>query len=253
MGDADELLRNFVLLVSEKGRAGEIEEIYRELDALVAAEQKRLTVELTTAYELSDEEAASILKKIEQSSGRTGRGDPQGRSRADRRHRAPGRLAARRREREGPHSTDCATNSRQGAETREATPRRDHLDPQVPDRGLRRPRPTSPRSAPCSRSETASPACTASRTASRSSGSSSSTASSGSRSTWRRTTSGWRSSASGRRSRRASRSSGPARSSTCPSARACSAASSTRSATPSTAPARSSRPSAARSSSRPPA
>ncbi len=71
MGDADELLRNFVLLISEKGRAGEIEEIYRELDALVAAEQQRLTVELTTAYELSDEEAASILGKIEQSSGRT--------------------------------------------------------------------------------------------------------------------------------------------------------------------------------------
>jgi F-type H+-transporting ATPase subunit delta len=71
MGDADELLRNFVLLVSEKGRAGELEEIYRELEALVAAEQKRLTVELTTAYELSDDEAKSILKKIEQSSGRT--------------------------------------------------------------------------------------------------------------------------------------------------------------------------------------
>ena len=71
LGDADELVRNFVLLTAEKGRAGEIEEIYRELDALVAAEQKRLTVELTTAYELSDEEAASILQKIEQSSGRT--------------------------------------------------------------------------------------------------------------------------------------------------------------------------------------
>ncbi len=70
LGDADELVRNFVLLVSEKGRAGEIEEIQRELDALVAAEQRRLTVELTTAYELSDEEAAAILKKIEQSSGR---------------------------------------------------------------------------------------------------------------------------------------------------------------------------------------
>ena len=71
LGDADELVRNFVLLTAEKGRAGEIAEIYRELDALVAAEQRRLTVELTTAYELSDEEAASILKKIEQSSGRT--------------------------------------------------------------------------------------------------------------------------------------------------------------------------------------
>ena len=71
LGDADELVRNFVLLVSEKGRAGEIEEIYRELDSLVAAEQGRLAVELTTAYELSDDEASSIVTKIEQSSGRT--------------------------------------------------------------------------------------------------------------------------------------------------------------------------------------
>jgi F-type H+-transporting ATPase subunit delta len=57
--------------VAEKGRAGEIEEIYRELDVLVAAEQGRLNVELTTAYELTDEEADSILKKIEAASGRT--------------------------------------------------------------------------------------------------------------------------------------------------------------------------------------
>ena len=71
LGGADELTRNFVLLVSEKGRAGELEEIYRELDALVASDERRLTVELTTAYELSDDEAASIVAKIEQSSGRT--------------------------------------------------------------------------------------------------------------------------------------------------------------------------------------
>lgn len=70
LGDADELTRNFVLLVTEKGRANELEEIYRELEALVAAEQRRLTVELTTAFELSDEEAGSILKKIEAASGR---------------------------------------------------------------------------------------------------------------------------------------------------------------------------------------
>lgn len=67
---ADELVRNFLLLLSEKGRAGELEEIYAELDALVAAENRRLSVELTTAYELSDEEAASIVGKIEQASGR---------------------------------------------------------------------------------------------------------------------------------------------------------------------------------------
>jgi F-type H+-transporting ATPase subunit delta len=71
LGDADELTRNFVLLVAAKGRATELEEIYRELDQLVAAEEKRLNVELTTAYELTDEEAASILGKIEQASGRS--------------------------------------------------------------------------------------------------------------------------------------------------------------------------------------
>jgi ATP synthase F1 delta subunit len=71
LGGADELVQNFVLLVSEKGRAGELEEIYRELDALVAAEQKRLIVELTTAYELTDDEAAAILQKIEAVSGRS--------------------------------------------------------------------------------------------------------------------------------------------------------------------------------------
>jgi F-type H+-transporting ATPase subunit delta len=71
LGGADELVRNFVLLTAEKGRAGEIEEIYRELDALVAAEQRRLNVELTTAYELSDDEADAIVKKIESSSGRS--------------------------------------------------------------------------------------------------------------------------------------------------------------------------------------
>jgi F-type H+-transporting ATPase subunit delta len=70
LADADELTRNFVLLVTEKGRATELEEIHRELEALVAAEQRRLTVELTTAFELSDEEADSILKKIEAASGR---------------------------------------------------------------------------------------------------------------------------------------------------------------------------------------
>ena len=71
LGDADELTRNFVLLAAEKGRASEIEEIYRELDRLVAAEEKRLTVELTTAFELTDEEATSILGQIEKASGRS--------------------------------------------------------------------------------------------------------------------------------------------------------------------------------------
>jgi F-type H+-transporting ATPase subunit delta len=68
--DADELLRNFVRLVAEKGRAPMLEEIAREYDALVAAEERILSVELTTAYELSDDEASSIVEQIEQASGR---------------------------------------------------------------------------------------------------------------------------------------------------------------------------------------
>ena len=71
LGGADELLRNFLRLLSEKGRTAQIDEIHRELEELVAAEQKRLTVELTTAYELSEDEASAIVKKIEKSSGRT--------------------------------------------------------------------------------------------------------------------------------------------------------------------------------------
>jgi F-type H+-transporting ATPase subunit delta len=69
--EADELVRNFVRLVAEKGRAGELPEISAELDALVAQAQNRLAVELTTSYELSDDEAASIVQTIEKASGRT--------------------------------------------------------------------------------------------------------------------------------------------------------------------------------------
>src|SRR5262249_18705430 len=70
LGDADELLRNFLRLAAEKGRIGEIEEIGREFERLMAREERRLTVELTTAKELSDDEAASIVGQIEQASGR---------------------------------------------------------------------------------------------------------------------------------------------------------------------------------------
>jgi F-type H+-transporting ATPase subunit delta len=59
-----------VRLVAEKGRAPMLEEIAREYDALVAAEKRILNVELTTAYELSDDEASSIVKQIENASGR---------------------------------------------------------------------------------------------------------------------------------------------------------------------------------------
>jgi F-type H+-transporting ATPase subunit delta len=70
LADADELVRNFVLLVVEKGRTDELDGIVEELDALVAAEEGILDVELTTAVELSDDEATKILGQIEQVSGR---------------------------------------------------------------------------------------------------------------------------------------------------------------------------------------
>ena len=68
---ADELVRNFVRLAAEKGRAGELPEMNRELEALIARAQNRLAVELTTVYELSDEESRSIVQTIEKASGRT--------------------------------------------------------------------------------------------------------------------------------------------------------------------------------------
>ena len=67
----DELVRNFVRLAAEKGRAGELPEISAELDALVAQAQNRLAVELTTAHELSEDEAHSIVQAIEKASGRS--------------------------------------------------------------------------------------------------------------------------------------------------------------------------------------
>jgi F-type H+-transporting ATPase subunit delta len=70
-GGLDELVRNFVRLVADKGRAGELVEMNEELQALVARAQNRLAVELTTAYQLSDEEASSIVDKIQEASGRT--------------------------------------------------------------------------------------------------------------------------------------------------------------------------------------
>src|ERR687888_2513662 len=42
LGGADELVRNFLVLLTERGRAGQLEEIQREFEQLVAAETGRL-------------------------------------------------------------------------------------------------------------------------------------------------------------------------------------------------------------------
>jgi F-type H+-transporting ATPase subunit delta len=67
---ADELVVNFLRLIAEKGRAAELADIADELDTLVAAEERILDVELTTATELSDDEFGRILGRIESASGR---------------------------------------------------------------------------------------------------------------------------------------------------------------------------------------
>ena len=69
-GDDDPLFKNFLLLTAEKGRAGELEQIANEFERLMAREERRLTVELTTARELTDAEAAAIVSQIEQAAGR---------------------------------------------------------------------------------------------------------------------------------------------------------------------------------------
>ena len=70
LGGADELVRNFLRLLAEKGRVGQVEEIAREFDRLMAVEERRLNVELTTARELSEEEARELLEQIGKASGR---------------------------------------------------------------------------------------------------------------------------------------------------------------------------------------
>jgi F-type H+-transporting ATPase subunit delta len=69
-GGSNELVVNFVRLIAEKGRADELAEIVTELDALVAAEEQILDVELTTAHELTEKEFGRILGRIEAQSGR---------------------------------------------------------------------------------------------------------------------------------------------------------------------------------------
>jgi len=67
---ADELVVNFVRLLAEKGRAAEIAEIAQEFEALAAAEEQVLDVELTTAEQLSDEEFGRLIGRIEAAAGR---------------------------------------------------------------------------------------------------------------------------------------------------------------------------------------
>jgi F-type H+-transporting ATPase subunit delta len=66
----EEILRNFLLLLADKGRSGQLEEIAREFERLVADDEGILRAELATAIELSDDEADRLLKRVEEASGR---------------------------------------------------------------------------------------------------------------------------------------------------------------------------------------
>src|SRR5690349_16890745 len=70
LGGEEELIRNFLMLVAEKGRAGEVDDIAREFEQLVASEEGIVEAELTTAVELSDSEARDVIQQIEKASGR---------------------------------------------------------------------------------------------------------------------------------------------------------------------------------------
>jgi F-type H+-transporting ATPase subunit delta len=70
LADSEDLLRNFLLVLVDKGRTGQLEEIGREFERLVAEHEGIVHAELTTAIELSDEEAQDLLARIEKSTGR---------------------------------------------------------------------------------------------------------------------------------------------------------------------------------------
>jgi F-type H+-transporting ATPase subunit delta len=70
LAGSDELVRNFVLVLTEHGRAAELDETQREFERLVAEATGRLSLELATAVDLSDDEARRIVEQIERASGR---------------------------------------------------------------------------------------------------------------------------------------------------------------------------------------
>ena len=70
LAGADELLVNFLRLLADKNRIAEVVQVYEEWGRLLAREEHVLELELTTAVELSEKEAARVVKQIEQASGR---------------------------------------------------------------------------------------------------------------------------------------------------------------------------------------
>jgi F-type H+-transporting ATPase subunit delta len=66
LGGADELFLNFVRLLADKDRIGDVRDIHHEWTRLLARRERVLELELTTAVELSDKEADRVVKQIEE-------------------------------------------------------------------------------------------------------------------------------------------------------------------------------------------
>ena len=111
LGGADELVRNFLLLAAEKGRIGEIEEIARELDRLVAAEERRVEARPDDRLRALRRRRARDRRADRGLDRPLGRGDAPRRSQPDRRSRAPGRFPACRRVRARPARTTTTRTS----------------------------------------------------------------------------------------------------------------------------------------------
>lgn len=70
LADANPLVANFVQVLLDRGRAGEIEEIGAAFDERVAAAEGRLRVTLRTAIPLPDDLKAAVVGRIQSQTGR---------------------------------------------------------------------------------------------------------------------------------------------------------------------------------------
>ena len=70
LAGSEPLVSSFLRLLAEKDRISLLKEIAREFEALVGAGERRLSVVVTTAQKLSDEDAAALVTKIEKATGR---------------------------------------------------------------------------------------------------------------------------------------------------------------------------------------
>jgi F-type H+-transporting ATPase subunit delta len=70
LAGGEEVFTNFMLLLAEKNRIAEVEEVYEEWERALAREERVLELELITAVELPEDEADRIIGEIERAAGR---------------------------------------------------------------------------------------------------------------------------------------------------------------------------------------